>query len=429
MSLTNAGLPLSFEARSNGEQTVELISPAGDMTSLVTALKAGADAIYFGAEGYNMRAGSGNFTPADFPAVRVLCKEYEAKAYLALNTIVYDGELKKMTRTVTAAKTAGIDAIICSDMAVIEACRKIDMPFHISTQASVSNYNAIQFYAALGAKMIVLARELTIEQVRHITGKIRNDGLAVRIECFVHGAMCVAVSGRCFMSQELFGRSANRGQCVQPCRRQYLITDPEENEELELGTDYVMSPKDLCTIEFLDVLIDAGISGFKIEGRSRSPEYVHTTTRAYRQALDLCTRHRTDPEFRSKYSELSMRLKHELAKVYNRGFSTGFYFGKPLEAWTREYGSLAQEKKTYIGEIKKYYPKAGVAEMLIYARGLKQGDKLSILGPKTGVVTVMADAFFTNDLPDIDAVKGDNVTLKCEKVRKNDKVYLLEKRK
>ena len=429
MSLTNAGLPLSFEARSNGEQTVELISPAGDMTSLVTALKAGADAIYFGAEGYNMRAGSGNFTPADFPAVRVLCKEYEAKAYLALNTIVYDGELKKMTRTVTAAKTAGIDAIICSDMAVIEACRKIDMPFHISTQASVSNYNAVQFYAALGAKMIVLARELTIEQVRHITGKISADGLALRIECFVHGAMCVAVSGRCFMSQELFGRSANRGQCVQPCRRQYLITDPEENEELELGTDYVMSPKDLCTIEFLDVLIDAGISGFKIEGRSRSPEYVHTTTRAYRQALDLCTRHRTDPEFRSQYSELTMNLKHELAKVYNRGFSTGFYFGKPLEAWTREYGSLAQEKKTYIGEIKKYYPKAGVAEMLIYARGLKQGDKLSILGPKTGVVTVMADAFFTNDLPDIDAVKGDNVTIKCPKVRKNDKVYLLEKRR
>ena len=429
MPLTNAGLPSSFEARSNSKQTVELISPAGDMTSLVTALKAGADAIYFGAEGYNMRAGSSNFTPTDFPNVITLCKEHDAKAYLALNTIVYDGELKKMTQTVTAARTAGIDAVICSDMAVIEACRKIDMPFHISTQASVSNYSAVQFYAALGARMIVQARELTLEQVHHIAGKIRNDGLDVLIECFVHGAMCVAVSGRCFMSQELFGRSANRGQCVQPCRRQYLITDPEENEELELGTDYVMSPKDLCAIEFLDVLIDAGISGFKIEGRSRSPEYVLTTTTAYRQALDLCTHHRTDPEFRSTYSELSMRLKHELAKVYNRGFSEGFYFGKPLDAWTREYGSLAQEKKTYIGEIKKYYPKAGVAEMVIYARGLKQGDKLSILGPKTGVVTVIAGTFYTNDLPETDAVKGDSVTLKCEKVRRGDKVYLLEKRK
>ncbi|TLU87751.1 MAG: U32 family peptidase [Chlorobium sp.] len=408
--------------------TLELIAPAGDMTCLLTALKAGADAVYFGADGYNMRAGSINFTPADFPNVMNICAKHNAKAYLALNTIVYDSELKKMTQTVAAAKTAKIDAVICSDMAVIEACRKIDMPFHISTQASVSNYSAVQFYAALGAKMIVLARELTLEQVRHITGKIKSDGLGVRIECFVHGAMCVAVSGRCFMSQELFGRSANRGQCVQPCRRQYIITDPEENEELELGTDYVMSPKDLCAIEFLDVLIDAGISAFKIEGRSRSPEYVHTTTSAYRQALNLCAIHRADPEFRSNYSQLTMRLKNDLAQVYNRGFSEGFYFGKPLDAWTREYGSLAQEKKTFIGDIKKYYPKAGVAEILIYARGLRRGDKLSILGPKTGVVIVTADAFFTNDQPDSDAEKGDSVTIKCTTVRKNDQVYLLEKR-
>ncbi len=429
MPLTNPELLSTPEDNSIKEPPVELIAPAGDMTCLVTALKAGADAVYFGAEGYNMRAGSGNFTPAEFPAVKALCAAYMAKAYLALNTIVYDGELKKMTQTVMAAKAAGIDAVICSDMAVIDACRNAGMPFHISTQASVSNYNAVTFYTSLGATMIVLARELTLEQVRHITGKIKSDKLAVRIECFVHGAMCVAVSGRCFMSQELFGRSANRGQCVQPCRRQYIITDPEENEELELGTDYVMSPKDLCAVEFLDVLIDAGISGFKIEGRSRSPEYVQATTSAYRSALDLCTFHRSDEEFRSRYSNLTIALNHKLAQVYNRGFSAGFYFGKPLEAWTREYGSLAQEKKTYIGEIKKYYPKAGVAEMLILARGLNRGEKLSILGPKTGVVTVMADTFFTNDLPDMDAVKGDNVTFKCAPVRKNDKVYLLEKRR
>ncbi len=413
----------------NRREGAELIAPAGDMTCLVTALKAGADAIYIGADGYNMRAGSSNFTSADFPTVKALCTQYNTKIYLALNTIIYDGELKKMAQSVTAAKAAGIDAVICSDMAVIEECRRQQMPFHISTQASVSNYSAVKFYAALGAKMVVLARELTLEQVRRISSQIINDGLAVRLECFVHGAMCVAVSGRCFMSQDLFGRSANRGQCVQPCRREYLITDPEENEELALGTDYVMSPKDLCAIEFLDVLMDAGISGFKIEGRSRSPEYVQTTTSAYRQALDLCICHRSEPEFRSSYGELTMRLKDELAQVYNRGFSEGFYFGKPLEAWTREYGSLAQEKKTYIGEIKKYYPKAGVAELFIYARGLKRGDKLSILGPKTGAVTVMADALFTNDLPDTDAVKGDNVTIKCPPVRKNDKVYLLEKRR
>ena len=429
MPLTNTEFLSTPENNSITEPAVELIAPAGDMTCLITALKAGADAVYFGAEGYNMRAGSSNFTSSEFPAVKALCAEYNSKAYLALNTIVYDGELKKMAQTVSAAKAAFIDAVICSDMAVIDACRKASMPFHISTQASVSNYSAVKFYASLGATMIVLARELTLEQVRHITGKIKSDKLAVRIECFVHGAMCVAVSGRCFMSQELFGRSANRGQCVQPCRRQYIITDPEENEELELGTDYVMSPKDLCAVEFLDVLLDAGISAFKIEGRSRSPEYVHTATTAYRRSLDLCTNHRSDEEFRSRYSTLTMGLKNELARVYNRGFSTGFYFGKPLDAWTREYGSLAEEKKTYIGEIKKYYPKAGVAEMLIRARGLKRGEKLSILGPKTGVVTVMAEGFFTNDLPDIDAVKGDNVTIKCATVRKNDKVYLLEKRK
>ncbi len=428
MPLTNTELLSTPENNSIAVPPVELIAPAGDMTCLITALKAGADAVYFGAEGYNMRAGSGNFTSAEFSAVKALCASYNAKAYLALNTIVYDGELKKMTQSISAAKAAGIDALICSDMAVIEACKSAALPFHISTQASVSNYNAVKFYASLGATMVVLARELTLEQVRHITGKIKSDKLDVRIECFVHGAMCVAVSGRCFMSQEVFGRSANRGQCVQPCRRQYIITDPEEHEELELGTDYVMSPKDLCAVEFLDVLIDAGISGFKIEGRSRSPEYVQATTSAYRRALDLCTRHRSDADFRSRYSNLAIALKEELAQVYNRGFSTGFYFGKPLDAWTREYGSLAQEKKTYIGDIIKYYPKAGVAELHIRARGLKRGNKLSILGPKTGVLTVMADTFFTNDLPDMDAVKGDNVTIKCATVRKNDKVYLLEKR-
>ena len=198
------------------EKSVELIAPAGDMTCLQTALNAGADGVYFGAEGYNMRAGSSNFIISDFPALKALCNKFNAKSYLALNTIVYDGELKKMTQTVAAAKTEGFDAVICSDMAVVEACRKAEMPFHISTQASVSNYTAVKFYAGLGAKMIVLARELTLEQVRHITGKIKADGLDVRIECFVHGAMCVAVSGRCFMSQDVFGRSANRGRAFSP---------------------------------------------------------------------------------------------------------------------------------------------------------------------------------------------------------------------
>ena len=410
------------------ENFVELIAPAGDMTCLQTALNAGADAVYFGAEGYNMRAGSSNFNISDFPALKALCTEFNAKGYLALNTIVYDAELEKMSQSVEAARKAGFAAVICSDMADGVACRNADMPLHISTLASFSNCSAVRFYAGLGAKMIVLARELTLEQVRHITGKIKADGLDVRIECFVHGAMCVAVSGRCFMSQEVFGRSANRGQCVQPCRRQYIITDPEENEELEIGSDYVMSPKDLCAIEFIDVLIDAGISGLKIEGRSRSPEYVNTVTTAYRKAIDYCIEHRNDPEFRTQYSNLTHTLKKELALVYNRGFSEGFYFGQPIEAWTREYGSMAEEKKIFIGDVKKYYPKAEVAEIILCARGLKNGEKLSILGPKTGVVTLMADSFYTNDLPATAAGKGDSVTIKCSKVRKNDKVYVLEKR-
>jgi U32 family peptidase len=408
------------------EKNVELIAPAGDMTALLTALKAGADAVYLGAEGYNMRAGSGNFTATVFPAVRSLCDRYQAKAYLALNTIIYDREIKRMSETVSAAKAAGIDAVICSDMAVIDACRRTDMPFHLSTQASVSNFTAAKYYAGIGAKMIVLARELSIDQVRHIIEKIREQKLDLRIECFVHGAMCVAVSGRCFMSQELFGESANRGKCVQPCRRLYLVTDPEENEELEIGSDYVMSPKDLCAIEFLDVLIDAGISAFKIEGRSRSPEYVHTTTSAYRRALDYCTLHRSDPEFRNEFGRLTGELKKELALVYNRGFSRGFYFGRPLDAWVRQYGSLALERRTYIGKVKKYFPKAEVAEISILSRGLKQGDKLSIVGSGTGTVTCSAVTFFTNDIAGSDAAKGDSVTIKCPKVRKNDNVYVLE---
>lgn len=411
------------------ENNVELIAPAGDTTSLVAALKAGADAVYFGAEGYNMRARTGNFTAAGFPAVRSMCDEYGARAYLALNTIIYDREIKRMTETVSRAKDAGLDAVICSDMAVMETCRDTGIPFHLSTQASVSNYMAVKYYAGLGAKMIVLARELSLDQVRNITAKVREDQLDLKIECFVHGAMCVAVSGRCFISQELFGESANRGKCLQPCRRLYLVTDPEENHELEIGTDYVMSPKDLCAIEFVDLLVDAGISAFKIEGRSRSPEYVHTATSAYRRALDYCTVHRKDADFREHFGRLTGELKQELSLVYNRGFSAGFYFGRPFDAWVKQYGSLALEKKTYIGEVNRYFPKAEVAEISILARGLNKGEKLSIVGPKTGVVTCSADTFFTNDIPGNDASKGDTVTIKCPKVRKKDQVYVLEKRR
>ncbi len=279
----------------------ELIAPAGDRTSLLAALQAGADAIYFGAEGYNMRAASKSFGTDDFPDIAALCGRHGAKAYLALNTLICDRELDTVDDMVKAASEKGLDAVICWDQAVVDACRRNGMPFHLSTQASVSNYAAVRHYASLGANMIVLARELTLEQVEAITASIREDGLDLRIECFVHGAMCMAVSGRCFLSQDLFGRSANRGACMQPCRRRYRIVDPDDGKELTLDADTVMSPKDLCTLPFIDKLLAAGISGFKIEGRNRSPEYVGTTTACYRKALDFCLEHAEDANFREKY--------------------------------------------------------------------------------------------------------------------------------
>ncbi len=411
----------------NTAQNIELISPAGDSTSLHAALDAGADAVYFGAEGFNMRAASKNFTIDDFPSITRHCTRHGAKAYLALNTLVYDKEIRTVAETVRAAKNAGIDAVICWDISVIQACRNTGMPFHISTQASVSNYEAAAFYAALGAGMIVPARELSIDQVKGITEKVRDNRLELKIECFVHGAMCVAVSGRCFLSQDLFGRSANRGQCLQPCRRTYLIRDPEENNELEIGCDTVMNPKDLCSISFLDKLVDAGITGMKIEGRNRSPEYVATTTACYREAIDYVLEHRHESDFTPKFETVSKRLEKELKKVYNRGFSNGFYFGRPVSAWAETSGSKATEKKVYTGNVQKYYPKAGVVEILVHTRGIQKNEKLSIQGPTTGLVILVADSVRVDNRPSGFAEKGDLVTIACkQKVRKNDKVYVLE---
>lgn len=405
----------------------ELISPAGDRTSLLAALQAGADAVYFGAEGYNMRAASRNFTSDDFADIARLCRKHNAKAYLALNSVVYDNETGEVEKTVEAAKESGLDAVICWDFSVIEACRKVGMPIHISTQASVSNFNAVRFYASLDAKMIVPARELTLEQIRSITYNIHQNRLDVAMECFVHGAMCMAVSGRCFLSQDIFGRSANRGACMQPCRRSYIIIDAENGHELELGTDTVMSPRDLCTIGFIDKLIGAGVTGFKIEGRNRSPEYVHTTTACYRKAIDYTIKHGNEEDFKKNFYTLTKDLTKELEKVYNRGFSKGFYFGLPVDAWTKQYGSLSTEKKIYAGTVQKYYPKAGVAEILVHTRGIRRGEKLSVQGTTTGLVTLTATSLRVNDQPVDSAEKGDLVTIACpEKVRKNDKVYVLE---
>ncbi|NTU92660.1 MAG: U32 family peptidase [Chlorobiaceae bacterium] len=406
----------------------ELIAPAGDWTSMRAALAGGADAIYFGADGFNMRAASKGFSPGEFGGIARLCRSHGTKAYLALNSVVYDAELEAVDGVVSAARKSGLDAVICWDMAVIDSCRRHGMPFHLSTQASVSNFEAVRFYASLGARMIVLARELDLDQVASITARIDADRLPVTIECFVHGAMCVALSGRCFISQELFGRSANRGECVQPCRRSWAITDVEEGHTLELGADYVMSPKDLCTITFLDRLYDAGIGAFKIEGRNRSPEYVAVTSAAYRKAIDFIAAHRTETGFGEAYHTLSTQLEPELAKVYNRGFSNGFFFGRPASAWARHHGSLATETKIYAGVVLKYFPKAGVAEILVHARGLDAGETLSIQGPATGLLTVSGAPFHLDDAPAGHIAQGETFTVACGRVRKNDKVYVLEKK-
>ena len=405
----------------------ELISPAGDWTSMRAALDAGADAVYFGAEGFNMRAASKSFSPGDFGGIARLCRSHDAKAYLALNSVIYDTELGEMDKTVAAAKAAGLDAVICWDLAVVESCRRHEIPFHLSTQASVSNFEALRFYASLGARMIVLARELTLDQAAAITERIEAEKLPLTIECFVHGAMCVAVSGRCFLSQELFGRSANRGECIQPCRRSYRIADAEEGFELELGPDYVMSPKDLCALPFLDRLVDAGIGAFKIEGRNRSPEYVATTTAAYRKAIDCIAAHREDEDFSATYHSLATQLQDELASVYNRGFSTGFYFGKPADEWARHSGSVATETKRYVGVVRKYFPKAGVAEIIVHGPGIDAGATLSIQGSATGLVTVPEAELHLDGIPALRIEQGEIFSVRCDRVRKNDKVYVLLK--
>jgi putative protease len=406
----------------------ELISPAGDWASMRAALDAGADAIYFGAEGFNMRAASKGFSTGDFGGIARLCRSHGAKAYLALNSVIYDAELGDVDLTVAAARTAGLDAVICWDLAVIEACRRHKIPFHLSTQASVSNIDALSFYASLGARMIVLARELTLDQAAAITAHIAKDNLPVTVECFVHGAMCVAVSGRCFISQDIFGRSANRGECVQPCRRSYLVTDAEEAHQLELGADYVMSPKDLCAISFLDRLSDAGIGAFKIEGRNRSPEYVATTTAAYRRAIDFIADHHTDATFSEAWHTLAVELEKELARVYNRGFSSGFYFGRPANEWARHHGSIATETKSYVGIVRKYFPKAGIAEILVHGPGIHSGSTLSIQGSATGLVTVEDAMLHLDGEPAAEIAQGEVFTVRCERVRKNDKVYVLVKK-
>ncbi len=395
----------------------ELLAPAGNWSMLNAAIKAGANAIYLGVESLNMRALAKNFELDELPEIVKHCKNNGVDVHLTLNTIVYENELDKLEIIIKKAKEAGVDLIIGWDFAVIQLCKKYNVPFCVSTQASVSNSVSAEFFRQLGAKRIVLARECSLEQIKEIKNKVD-----IEIEAFIHGAMCIAISGRCFMSHEVFNKSANRGECLQPCRREYEIKDRDEKFSMILGENYVLSPKDLSTIDFIELLIEAGIDSFKIEGRKRSPEYIYKVVSAYRKAIDLYYENKLNDEIKAE-------LKNELSEVYNRGFSAGFYLGAPGEKdYAEAYGSLATTRKRFIGRVINYYKKNKVAHILIDAEQLEPGDKLYIIGNTTGVVELKIDSMLKDDKPIYRALKGDDITIYCEeKVRENDKVYKIVK--
>jgi putative protease len=394
----------------------ELMAPAGDWTMLRVAVSNGADAVYFGLAKLNMRAKATNFSLNELQEIISFCKSHKVKTYLTLNTIVFEEELSELEEIIVAAKGNSIDRIICSDLAVADLCHKHSLTFCISTQSSISNSLAADVYKRLGAVRIVLARECSLEEIKKIRAKTDLE-----IEAFIHGAMCIAVSGRCFMSHHLFSKSANRGECIQPCRREYELYDNSIDKSLIIGEDYVMSPEDLCTIEFIDQLIEAGIDSFKIEGRKRAPEYVAKAVSVYRQAIDLYFENNLTKERKKEFLT-------ELEKVYNRGFSSGFYFDVPS---SQEYagvnGSKATTRKVYVGKIINFFSDIGVAHILLESGEINIKDVILIMGETTGVIEIQLEKMNVNDKNGFLAKRGDNVTLKVPSVvRRNDKVYLVE---
>ncbi len=381
------------------------MAPAGNFECLQAAIQGGADSVYFGVEKLNMRSHSANnFKMTDLAEIVRICSEHGVKTYLTLNIVLYGEDLEDMRRTLDAAKEAGITAVIASDMAAIIYARQIGVEVHISTQLSISNAEALRFYAQF-ADVIVLARELNLGQVKEIKAIIDRDhicgpsGRLVEIEMFAHGALCMAISGKCYLSLHEYGASANRGSCYQICRRSYDVKDRETGNELHVDNKYIMSPKDLCTIEFMDKIIDAGVTVFKIEGRARSAEYVKRVASCYRRAADaVCDGTYT--------SALGTALKDELAEVFNRGFWDGYYQGARLGEWTEVYGSSATRKKAYCGKVTNWFGKLGVAEILVESRSLKVGDKILIQGPTSGSVEYTVPEIRVDLKPVEEAGKG-----------------------
>jgi putative protease len=405
----------------------EIMAPVGSRESLAAAIQSGADSIYFGIEKLNMRAHSAStFTITDLQEIAETCNQHGIKSYLTVNTIIYDEDIPLMHEIVDAAKKAGISAVIASDVAVMTYCRTVGQEVHLSTQLNISNIEALRFYAQF-ADVVVLARELNMDQVTEIHRQAVEQGICgpsgkpIRIEMFCHGALCMAISGKCYMSLDAANRSANRGECLQICRRSYILTDAETGHQIEVDNKYLMSPKDLKTVRFIDRMMKAGVRVFKIEGRARGPEYVYTVVKCYKEAIQSVLDGTFTKEKKDEWDE-------RLSRVFNRGFWDGYYQGQLMGEWNKEYGSCATERKVYVGKGTKYFSKLGVAEFAVEATTFEVGDKLLITGPTTGVIYVTAEEIHDDNGPVQVAQQGTRVSVAVPaKVRPSDKLFKILK--
>lgn len=411
----------------SGARRFELMAPAGSWAALRAAIHAGAGAVYFGVEGLNMRNGAGaNFTVADLAQIAAECAAAGVSSYLTVNTVIFDGDMERMRQIVDAAARARVTAIIASDIAVMQYARSRGVEVHISTQCNITNLEAVRFWARW-ADVMVLARELDLEQVRAIHDGIEREGIRgprgelVRLEMFCHGALCMATSGKCYMSLHELGRSANRGQCGQVCRRSYTLTDRETGEQIDVENQYLMSPKDLKTIHFLNKMVEAGVSVFKIEGRARGPEYVAETVRCYREALQAIAD--------GTYGDDKIAAwERDLGRVFNRGFWDGYYLGQRLGEWSARYGSSATRRRRYAAKGTRYYDRIGVGEFLLEAGTLRRGDEIIIEGPVTGAIIMRADEIHGPEGTEVEQVdKGQLFAIKTgKKIRPSDRLYVWE---
>jgi putative protease len=403
-------------------QDVEIMAPVGSYESLMAAINAGANSVYFGVEQLNMRSkSSNNFTIEDLHNISSICAENGVKSYLTLNTVMYDHDIQVMRKVVDAAKESAVSAVIASDMAAITYAREKGVEVHISTQLNVSNYEALKFYAQF-ADVVVLARELNMTQVKNIYKQIEENDLRgpygerVKIEMFVHGALCMAISGKCYMSLHENNASANRGACQQTCRKAYVVTEKETGHQLEIDHEYIMSPKDLCTIGFLDKVMAAGVRVLKIEGRARSGEYVKRVVETYNEAVNSI--------LDNSYTKDKIdRWERSLSEVFNRGFWDGYYLGRKIGEWSKVYGSKATKRKVYVGRVTNYFGNIGVAEILVEASTISLGENVVIMGPTTGVVETTIEEIRVDLKPVEMAEKGNLCSIRVDRIRRNDKLY------